>query len=164
MALIRLYELAGLCHDLVKCDSEWQLYITTDPEHTQGPPHAPGGAFLFSYAGHHLLHQLGAWDAHAVDWWRLARDIADHHGSLKSTNNENGLGICCLGADGFTRNAPFSVHARSELSDLPWNMESLVSWVRRAKQQFRAIERKQMLRIRRMKSIEAMRILNDGAS
>ncbi|SDF70153.1 CRISPR-associated helicase/endonuclease Cas3 [Sporomusa acidovorans] len=80
--IILLAGLAGVCHDLVKCHREWQKYIRG--KRRQGPNHAPEGAFLFSYLGYHWLQSHKRWPEYAQVWLWLARDIADHHGALKS--------------------------------------------------------------------------------
>lgn len=85
--LARLGGLAGVCHDLVKCHRLWQSYIKG--KRTQGPNHAPEGAFLFSYLGYHWLQAQNKWDKYAREWLWLVRDIADHHGVLKEIKKED---------------------------------------------------------------------------
>ncbi|SHJ62531.1 CRISPR-associated helicase Cas3' [Propionispora hippei] len=85
--LTRLGGLAGVCHDLVKCHWLWQSYI--NGKRTQGPNHAPEGAFLFSYLGYHWLQAQNKWDKYAREWLWLVRDIADHHGVLKKVKTED---------------------------------------------------------------------------
>jgi CRISPR-associated endonuclease/helicase Cas3 len=85
LTVVKLAGLSGICHDLLKSNPEWQLYIWGKKK--KGPPHAPGGALLFSYFAYHLLQSCGKWDDYSLYWLLLIRDIADHHGSLKSLSN-----------------------------------------------------------------------------
>jgi len=84
--LIRLAGLAGVCHDIAKAHSRWQLYIRG--KYRKGPNHAPEGAFLFSYLSYHLLTLENRWPEYAVFWLWFTRDIADHHGALKSLKEQ----------------------------------------------------------------------------
>lgn len=81
--LVQLVGLAGLCHDMAKCHPDWQSYIRK--ETASGPTHAPEGAFLFSYLGYRLIERMdGDRETLQMYWMWLTRDIADHHGALKS--------------------------------------------------------------------------------
>lgn len=90
--LVKMLGLAGLCHDLAKSHEEWQSYIRG--RRKRGPHHAPEGAFLFSYLSYHLLESLGKWQLYRKYWLWTIRDIADHHGTLKSIRDSqwNGAG------------------------------------------------------------------------
>ncbi len=80
----RMAFLAGLLHDIGKCQASWQAYVRG--RRRRGPPHAPLGAVLFWYLAEKLvprwstsrqerrvLHSL------AMDW---VRAIYGHHGDL----------------------------------------------------------------------------------
>lgn len=88
--LNKLAGLAGFCHDMAKAHVEWQHYA--NKKRKQGPNHGPEGAFLFSYLGYHLLKTENQWKEYALYWLWLTRDIADHHGSLKSINENRWIG------------------------------------------------------------------------
>lgn len=89
--LVRITGLAGFCHDIAKAHIEWQNYIKGKSK--RGPHHAPEGAFFFSYVGYHLLKIENKWPGYAVVWLWLIRDIADHHGKLRSLAEENWVGV-----------------------------------------------------------------------
>lgn len=82
--LCKLAGLAGICHDIAKAHGDWQMYIRGKRQ--GGPNHAPEGAFLFSYLGYNLISNENRWPDYALAWLWFIRDIADHHGHLKSIN------------------------------------------------------------------------------
>ena len=81
--LIKLIGLAGVCHDIAKSHKDWQVYINSNSADTRGPTHAPASAFLFSFFGYNFLKVHDKWEKYRIYWFRLIRDIADHHGTLK---------------------------------------------------------------------------------
>lgn len=79
---IQLLELAAISHDIGKANWEWQEYIVG--RINKGPSHSECGAIFFSYIGYHFLHLHAKWDEYKELWLQMTRDIADHHGELKS--------------------------------------------------------------------------------
>jgi CRISPR-associated endonuclease/helicase Cas3 len=88
--ICKLAGLAGICHDIAKAHADWQMYIRG--KRADGPNHAPEGAFLFSYLGYSLLKNENKWPDSASIWLWLIRDIADHHGTLKSIEENRWIG------------------------------------------------------------------------
>ncbi|MBB5174421.1 CRISPR-associated helicase Cas3' [Texcoconibacillus texcoconensis] len=82
-----LIYLAALCHDIGKVHKDWQLYIRKKIK--QGPNHAECGAFVFSYLAYHYLNQMDVWEKYCREWIWIIRDIADHHGILKATDERD---------------------------------------------------------------------------
>jgi CRISPR-associated endonuclease/helicase Cas3 len=88
-----LMGLSGICHDVAKAHTEWQVYINRkDRAKRKGPTHAPAGAFLFSFVAYHLLKTKGEWEKYRVYWLWLIRDLADHHGYLKNLRDDRWIG------------------------------------------------------------------------
>jgi len=90
--LSKLVGLAAICHDILKAQADWQVYIRNFSEKKKGPSHAPGGAFLFSFLAWYLLKSKDEWEKYKIYWLWLTRDIADHHGALKSLNDKYWVG------------------------------------------------------------------------
>lgn len=78
----KLIELAAISHDIGKAHDEWQSYITGRTN--RGPDHAASGAIFFSYLAYHYLCFHRHWQDHKMLWLQVTRDIADHHGELKT--------------------------------------------------------------------------------
>lgn len=93
--ICKLAGLAGICHDIAKAHIDWQMYVRK--KRPDGPNHAPAGAFLFSYLGYSLLKNENAWPGNASIWLWLIRDIADHHGTLKSIEENRWIGAGAWG-------------------------------------------------------------------
>lgn len=83
-----LMGLAGVCHDVAKCNVMWQDYIKNTKKKNR-PSHSAAGAFLFSYLAFEFLQQNDAWEDYQKYWGLLLRDIADHHGKLKDLQDLN---------------------------------------------------------------------------
>lgn len=77
-----LLQLATICHDLGKANVEWQQYVIGNLR--KGPNHSGCGAILFAYLAYHYLQSYKKWGKYRRLWLQFTRDIADHHGELKS--------------------------------------------------------------------------------
>lgn len=77
-----LLELAAISHDLGKAHYKWQEYIVG--KSSKGPNHSGCGAIFFAYVAYHFLRLHKKWEEYKQLWLQLTRDIADHHGDLKT--------------------------------------------------------------------------------
>lgn len=125
--IIKLAGLAGLCHDIAKAHPEWQDYISE--KRIKGPHHAPGGAFLFSYLGYHLLKNYGKWEEHNIIWLWLIRDIADHHGHLKSLNDDGWIGAGAWGKMDLPAIERFIIDHYPQLNAVEISLAALDQWI-----------------------------------
>lgn len=124
--IIKLAGAAGFCHDVAKAHIEWQSYIKG--KRKQGPNHAPEGAFLFSYLGYHLLKLKGEWKEHAILWLWLTRDLADHHGPLKSINENRWIGAGSWDKIDLCGFAEFTYKIYPELASVPISQDIMYQW------------------------------------
>ncbi|PMB05741.1 CRISPR-associated helicase/endonuclease Cas3 [Fischerella thermalis CCMEE 5273] len=125
---VKLYRLAGLCHDLAKCSKGWQEYINDQPKENQGPPHAPAGAFLFSYAAYYLWEKNDGVPDLLIDWWNMIRDLADHHGSLKSRAQDYWRRMVDWDDMDLTGMHAFLVQQVPQLEALTWDKTAFAQW------------------------------------
>lgn len=125
-ALMKVAGLAGLCHDIAKAHMEWQNYIRG--KRKRGPNHAPEGAFFFSYFSYHLLKKERKWEEYAVIWLWLIRDIADHHGHLKSLTENQWIGAGSWNKMDLPEIKQFVCHYYPELSTIVLSAETLEQW------------------------------------
>ncbi|MBO8165039.1 MAG: CRISPR-associated helicase Cas3' [Brevibacillus sp.] len=138
--LIQLMGLAGCCHDIAKSHRKWQAYIRSRSNNVKGPPHAPAGAFLFSYLAYHLLHARGEWRDYKRHWLWMIRDVADHHGRLKDLSevawvykyewNEMDL----EGIEAFFK------REYRELANVSISVSGLIEWIKEVRLHIRQVE------------------------
>jgi CRISPR-associated endonuclease/helicase Cas3 len=124
--LLKVTGLAGLCHDIAKAHVEWQKYIRG--KRKRGPNHAPEGAFFFSYLGYYLLKKENKWKEYAVIWLWLIRDIADHHGHLKSLNENHWIGAGAWDKMDLQGIKKFICNYYIELNKIVLSAEALDQW------------------------------------
>jgi CRISPR-associated endonuclease/helicase Cas3 len=124
--LVKTLGLAGLCHDFAKCHQDWQSYIRG--RKSRGPHHAPVGAFFFSYLAYHLLKNSGYWQYYRKYWLWVIRDIADHHGTLKTIRDNHWISSGewhRMDIDGISR---FIKAQIPELKEVEISPDSLNKW------------------------------------
>ncbi|MEN6411540.1 MAG: CRISPR-associated helicase Cas3' [Veillonellales bacterium] len=125
--IVNLAGVAGICHDLLKSNLEWQLYIQGKKK--KGPPHAPGGALLFSYFAYHLLQFYEKWDDYSLYWLWFIRDLADHHGNLKSLADTNWMMYPEWNKLDWVGMGQFIKSCFSTIKDLEISPQALKQWI-----------------------------------
>lgn len=123
-----LLGLSGLCHDIGKAHVDWQRYIRS-PEKQKGPTHSGFGAFIFSYVAYHWLRMQQNWEMYKKEWFYLTRDIADHHSSLKSIQNDSWNKCYSYEKYDLKGMSLFFQHMYEGLSFLPFQQSALEEWV-----------------------------------
>jgi CRISPR-associated helicase Cas3 len=156
--LVRLMGLAGCCHDMAKAHWDWQHYIRNTDKMQSPVHHAPAGALLFSCLGYALLRQKGVWPDFYLYWYRLTRDIADHHGTLKA-----------LGDDGWQKTFSWDkmdldgimafIHQEfAELRTVSINQQIMDKWVKSVSD---LISRQELKRQNRPATKKPIEVMND---